>query len=256
LSHPACLEQIAIEFAKGKQPPGALGSPGSKSQLYRCHLLARTKGPPFPPHPCFCSRTQQKSCCHLLARTERENRSRNIPHVKAATNPVKFPTSHHKKEALTSPLVVGKSPSRKQSHGSRVEKKSAGTGDQSNNLHRTSTFSSEPELTRSYCIWATQIRTQKKKVPLSAARRNLIFHARKKNPHETPLNSPEEAALRPSPAQPHTTRLCKRTDTTTNTNQQLTLTKKTFDQTKRERRGETRTQARRRARCAADLPLL
>jgi len=186
LSHPACLEQIAIEFAKGKQPPGALASPGSKSQLYRCHLLARTKGPPFPPHPCFCSRTQQKSCCHLLARTERENRSRNIPHVKAATNPVKFPTSHHKKEALTSPLVVGKSPSRKQSHGSRVEKKSAGTGDQSNNLHSTSTFSSEPELTRSYCIWATQTRTQKKKVPLSAARRNLIFHARKKKPTRNP----------------------------------------------------------------------
>ena len=127
MSHPACLEQIAIEFAKGKQPPGALASPGSKSQLYRCHLLARTKGPPFPPHPCFCSRTQQKSCCHPLARTERGNRSRNIPHVKAANEPRKN-SPHHitKKEALASPLVVGKSPSRKPSHGSRVGRKKRG----------------------------------------------------------------------------------------------------------------------------------
>jgi len=256
LSHPACLEQIAIEFAKGKQPPGALASPGSKSQLYRCHLLARTKGPPFPPHPCFCSRTQQKSCCHLLARTERENRSRNIPHVKAATNPVKFPTSHHKKEALTSPVVVGKSPSRKQSHGSRVEKKARG--------RETSltTFTAHLLSARSLnshdrtVFGRLKLARKRKKFRSQQLAEISSFMLEKKNPHETPLNSPEEAALRPSPAQPHTTRLRKRTDTTTNTNQQLTLTKKTFDQTKRERRGETRTQARRRARCAADLPLL
>jgi len=138
-------------------------------------------------------------------------------------------------------------------------KKARGTADdQSNNLDRTYTFSSEPELTRSYCIWVTQIRTPKRKSrSLSAARRNLIFHAEKKNPREIPLNSPEEAALRPSPAQSHTTRLSKRTDTTPNTNQ-TTHAHGTFDRTKRERearRGETRTQARQRARAADLSPL-
>ena len=87
-------EQIANEFAKGKQPPGALGAPGSKWQLYRCNSLQGLKGHPFfPPYPCLlfqdpakillpsaCKDRERKSEPKYTTR-QSSNEPRKIPHI-------------------------------------------------------------------------------------------------------------------------------------------------------------------------------
>jgi len=59
--------------------------------------LPVTKCPPVPFFPLSPNFRFVDLSQISLARTEKENRRRNIPYVKAATNPVKFLTSHHKK---------------------------------------------------------------------------------------------------------------------------------------------------------------
>ena len=145
--------------------------------------LPVTKCPPVPFFPLSPNFRFVDPSQISLARTEKENRRRNIPYVKAATNPVKFLTSHHKKRGS-----LHSSSSANHSADSRgAEKKVRRRETRANNLHQTSLSSLLESGTTgsSLCthrLLGTRISHRKKQngsVFLSSSTKSPHVHAKK-----------------------------------------------------------------------------